>query len=178
MPLTRVDQGHHWSGCFVACIAMVTGTSYEQAFKLLFPKRRFENEYHGIRRMNPTAPANVAYLKMSALGLQPKRTNRVSFDKLNRTAIWIIRWSWSPELMHAVVWDHQTKTILDPAYSLPLPIKEYEKQRDSVYYVEPKSHAVGNSHAHTSNDIGGSVDGGRVNQAGRFTDPFDSGYSY
>lgn len=137
MPLVHVDQGDHYDGCFVACVAIVMQCSYQEAFALVHPKRVFHKNSHGIKRLDPDGPIRVAITKLKRLGLSPQVSTRKRIDRLPHTAIGVIRWSWAPELLHAFVWDAETKTVLDPAYRYPLDIKSYQRQLATILYVEP-----------------------------------------
>src|SRR5579885_231682 len=137
MPLNRVEQGHYYTGCFVAACATVLQTSYDEAFKLIWPGKDINDPIHAIEAIDIQ---KAAFEKLKELGLNPKRSKRTKLSKLHRAAIFLIRWSWDITQLHTVVWDAEARVCLDPAYQRPLKKKTYEKQLECIFYVEPRKH--------------------------------------
>ena len=131
----------HDSGCFIACAAMLLGTSYDEALKLIHPERviaRYD-------KVGLTPEESI--LRLSAFGLNPNARPLRQLRNLRRTALIYIRWRIQPELMHAIVYDASRKRFLDPGTLYPH-VDEYEEQLDSVYYfnVPELPHRLGVNH--------------------------------
>lgn len=128
--LKRVHQEHD-NGCFIACTAMLLGTSYLDAFKIIHPdKNPFQTEVWS-RAIGMTPEASIQ--RLIKLGLNPVKRPLRQLRNLRRTALVLIRWEYAPTLMHAVVYDAIRDRFLDPGYSTKK-MKVYQRQLDSVYY--------------------------------------------
>lgn len=123
--MKRVQQKHRL-GCFNACIAMITGLSYEKALKLVHPKRR-KGEYTETHLPEVV----VALIKINA-------DYKLTFDKniknIKNPAIVIVKWKNGSS--HAVVWDPELKKILDPWKPISK-LNDYKKY--FLYAIEIKS---------------------------------------
>lgn len=135
VPLQRVHQDHY-DGCFVACTAMLLGMTYLEAFKLVHPDRYVDEYGYGRAGVEDMDVPSAAFKILQKLRLNPKRANVQQMRHLRRLAMVLIRWEHSPRIMHAVVFNPQTKLILDPAYSHPLSLKQYARQMDAAFYVD------------------------------------------
>ncbi len=135
VPLQRVHQDHY-DGCFVACTAMLLGTTYLEAFKLVHPDRYVDEYGYGRAGVEDMDVPNAAFNILQKLNLNPKRANVQQMRHLRRLAMVLIRWTDSPTIMHAIVFDPKSKRILDPAYSNPLSMKRYAMQMDAAFYVD------------------------------------------
>jgi hypothetical protein len=128
--LRRVEQ-LHGNGCFIACLAMLKGITYEEAFKLIHPDKDMAAiSYYD--RIGLTPEESIQRLEQ--LGLGPVHRPLRQLRNLRRTALLLIRWEHAPTLLHGVVFDASTKKFLDPGY-LRKP-KTYERQLDTVLYFK------------------------------------------
>lgn len=149
MPLQHVRQIHS-NGCFIACVAMLLGKSYAEAFALMYPGKDL-NDWD-IQGLTSTDIGKAASELLEKFGCAVKKSTykRIkSLQKFSRkSALLIIRWRWGaptsghvseddPWMCHAVVFDADTKKFLDPSGYCPRDMKDYQKQLDSVFYVEP-----------------------------------------
>lgn len=152
MPIQHIRQIHS-SGCFIACVAMLLGKSYEDAFALMYPGKSIHD--YDIRGLTSTDIGKAASELLEKLGCSVKKSTYKQIKSLQKysrkRALLIIRWRWGapignqasdddPWMCHAVVFDPDTKKFLDPSGSLPRDMKDYQKQLDSVFYVDvPKA---------------------------------------
>ena len=130
----RVRQEHS-DGCFVACVAMLLGVSYLEAFKLVHPTRYVDEYGYGFAGVEGMDPVADAFKILERLNLNPRLANVKDMKYLRRTALVIIRWKYSPELMHAVVFNPVAKKILDPAYETASHMKRYADQMEAAIYI-------------------------------------------
>lgn len=134
MLLRRVRQDHH-DGCFVACIAMLLGVTYLDAFKIVHPDRALDEYGYGFAGIQEIDIARAAFDILKRLNLNPKRANVQEIRRLRRLSVVLIRWRCSPTLLHAVVFDPKNKTILDPSSNYPN-MKDLSEQMEAAFYVE------------------------------------------
>ena len=148
MPIQHVRQVHS-SGCFIACLAMLLNKTYDEAFTLVYPEMDPMKEYDapGLKSNHIDQAATEV---MEKLGFKVKRSKYKKLKSLMRYArkhaLLIIRWRWggdaastedNPWLCHAVVFDADSKKFLDPAsYGREIKLSSYQKQLDSIFYVE------------------------------------------
>lgn len=116
MPVHPVMQRSH-TGCFIACVAMMTGRTYNQAFSLLRPG------------VDPNATYSHGWLEMSmeetihsllrGLGIQSRTSKYRKFrtfrERVSKHAIMLIRWRWSPTMCHCVFFDGEQRRFIDPS---------------------------------------------------------------
>ena len=115
---------------------MLLGTTYLEAFKLVHPDRYVDEYGYGRAGVEDMDVPNAAFNILQKLNLNPKRANVQQMRHLRRLAMVLIRWTDSPTIMHAIVFDPKSKRILDPAYSNPLSMKRYAMQMDAAFYVD------------------------------------------
>ena len=129
--LTLVKQKHECA-CVVACIATITGLSYEKCLNIVYPKRKI-NTWNLVGTW-----MKDQFKAMDRLNLKYRfRKNNTSLLKLKHNAILIIKhpiyFDRFKRGTHAVVWDAEAKKILDPYPSNSrhmkrnLPFKSYQK---------------------------------------------------
>jgi hypothetical protein len=143
MALQHVTQDHY-NGCFIAALAMILGKTYEEAFKLLFPDRNYHEGDHALRA--ETAGEDIGALAARALeklGCKVKKSTYRQVRSLIRYArkdtLIILRWG-GGSMCHAVIFDAETKKFLDPSGPIePGDLKRYQRNLDSMYYVEQKA---------------------------------------
>lgn len=128
MRYKQVTQKHD-SGCFIACVAMMLGISYNQALKRVHPNMRFEEW------QNVALPPEEAIKKLPVLGINIKPSKQRRISRLRRDALLLIRWARTPWLQHAAIYDSSRRRMFDPA-GKPFPRYIYESQLDTVLYIE------------------------------------------
>jgi hypothetical protein len=128
--LKKVYQEHD-NGCFIACTAMLLGTSYNEAFKLIHPDKDPFNVELWSSSIGMTPEASIK--RLVRLGLNPSPRPLRQLRNLRKTALILIRWACAPTLMHGIVYDVVRDKFLDPC-GRTLKTRVYEKQLDSVYY--------------------------------------------
>jgi ABC-type bacteriocin/lantibiotic exporter with double-glycine peptidase domain len=116
------------SGCFVACVAMMMGKTYQEAFKLVHPDRQEWDRAD----LHPFA----AIERLKALGFKVRYAQLKKLRSLKRDALLCIKWDWAPELGHAVLYDSEQKKFLDPGFRRPLSLSEYQRQLCFVAYFD------------------------------------------
>jgi hypothetical protein len=142
MALRQVYQVHV-NGCFIAALAMLLGKTYEEALKLVHPNARVTDCSIEDFRSNFIGDA-----ASEVLTKQGCKVKKVSYKKLKsllkyakKNVLLIIRWG-GGYICHAVVFDVETKKFLDPSSGelLPHNLRSYQRQIDSMYYVDtPKA---------------------------------------
>lgn len=163
--ISHVYQGS--MGCFVACVAMLLGKTYNQAYKLVHPSRAWRsgnrwNWYDGeilnysFTHVGTISPEK-AFKRLERLGLKPRYVKVKKLNLLHKTAIIWLRWDSDPTLMHSVVYDSKTKMFWDPMNPQPLNKKQkrnLERQIDSVIYLDAYKPPTGPpNHIQTTMDI-------------------------
>jgi hypothetical protein len=125
-PMKRIVQ-QHTNGCVPACIAMLSGVSYLQAVRIVYPHRLSGN------------PLGAYYddviRAIKAVGLRfYTRSRIIPFEQLRHNALITIDHPIYGETdHHAVIWDKEAQRIIDP-YPKPgrkpgrhLPQSSYQK---------------------------------------------------
>ena len=147
-PIKHVRQEHS-SGCFIACVAMLLGLTYEESFRLIHPdKNPLDIDRWGFPELhNPYAAFTIdqALSKLPDLGIQTKLAKSIHLDKLvksDKTALIVIRWEDAIHAAHGLVYDGSQKRILDPSHyqdfniaSSPHLLKSYGRQVEKILYV-------------------------------------------
>lgn len=132
----RMVEQQHTNGCFIACLAMLTGKTYRQAFSLIHP----DKDYDSIGHYEPIGLSPEESIKrMEELGLGPDPRPLRNLVNLRRTALIMIRWKYSPTLLHGIVFDASTKQLLNPNGSIrPLSSRMHsiQSQLDTVLYFK------------------------------------------
>jgi hypothetical protein len=134
MPLQRVYQEND-VGCFVAGLAILLGKTYAEAFKLVHPRKSYLDWCHGIEAVSMQ---EAALSTLQRLGVKAHVSRLRRFDSLRKSKknmILIIRWEVQPTRCHTVVYDAESRKILDPD-PWPAPVKELERQLDCVIVVD------------------------------------------
>jgi hypothetical protein len=143
MPINHVTQDHY-NGCFVAALAMILGKTYPETFQLLFPDRDIISGDHALRCEGSDRDiGGLAAKALEKFGVKAKKSTYKKVKSLLRYArknvLLIIRWHGGP-LCHAVVFDAETKKFLDPSGPFEeRDLKSYQRNLDSMYYIEPKA---------------------------------------
>jgi len=150
MALQSVAQVHE-NGCFVACVAMLIGKTYSETFAALYPDQDLNDSFKGLVAVD----LNQALTEvLQRFGFTVKRSTYRKLQSLQKhsrkNAILVIRWHWggnsepvtedNPWMCHAVVFDAETKDFLDPSFggrAGAYDLKSYQRQLDSILYVEP-----------------------------------------
>jgi hypothetical protein len=137
--LTRVEQLHA-NGCFIACLAIFLECSYQDAFKLLHPRRKAmpPSDIDQDNRIKVAFTPEKSLQLMPKFGLQVQKSNLRKVASLRRrTSLILLRWHWEPTQMHALVFDGSTGKILDPTFAYyKCTLDEIQRNLDSIYYVK------------------------------------------
>ena len=142
-----VQQEHHF-GCFIAALAMITGKTYRQAFKLVHPGKKIpknHNLYEDYVNPKPYSYNDPkvaihpldAMKKLEELGYHTWYGKKIPFNKIKNNALLCIKWSYS-NMGHALVFDASKKSFLDPARENPWELSFYESQLCFILYFEKK----------------------------------------
>jgi hypothetical protein len=138
MALKRVHQAKT-DGCFIASVATLTGKTYKEAFNLVYPKR--DIRYAGTHNIVDFSLEDAIVEKLEEMGLKVRRSKLRDLNVLRRRktpAILLIRW-WpnDPDDMehHCVVYDPDSKELIDPAFRKPYKNRIYEKRIVGLVYV-------------------------------------------
>lgn len=106
-----------YTGCFIACVAMVLKTDYRGAFGLLHPGKDMDLMYsHGFSDVDMEG---VAHKLLRGLGFKTHTGKYRQFksykERVKKNTIMIIRWKYSPTMCHCVLFDHEAKRFIDPS---------------------------------------------------------------
>ena len=125
--MKRIKQRHRTS-CGVACFAMITGASYNKSIKKVFPRRK------PYSLLTTNALRLVKALLKFGLKVNYYDYNEHNILDIKNKSILIIKALEGDG--HAVVWDPESKRILDPDRKRPLNIKSYNKRLIFIIEVE------------------------------------------
>jgi len=125
---------------------MLLGKSYEEACELM-GVNPYGYDIPGLISDDIAHAASEA-LRKFGVKVRPSRLRKIrSLRSARKHALLIIRWKWggcgevsesNPWLCHAVIFDADKGEFLDPSgRGYNLKDKAYERQLDSVFYVEP-----------------------------------------
>lgn len=136
MSLNHVWQNND-TGCFISCVAMLTGKSYYEALDILKPKANYL--CHGFKT-HSTSKTALRLLKKVGIKAHISNLKKFSsFKKKDKHALFIIRWKEEPDQCHAIVFDHETKRFHDPYFGAaltPRQLKNLERQLDTAIVVD------------------------------------------
>lgn len=127
MSLKRVQQ-EHVNGCFVGALATLTGQTYKKTFVKLFGKWD-AGYFSGI------APMTNLREYLDKLGLKHRVSSSKRFHTLSKDALVVVTWIGNPELAHTIVWDSKARKVLDPYYSRPRLVRDYQGGNAEVTLV-------------------------------------------
>jgi ABC-type bacteriocin/lantibiotic exporter with double-glycine peptidase domain len=157
--LGRVEQVHQ-NGCFIACLAILLECSYEEAFKLLHPRRKTmpPSDLHQWHRLKVALTPEKSLQLMPKFGLRVQKANLRKVSSLRkRTSLILLRWRSDPTQMHALVFDGSTQRIIDPSpTSWIISMDEMQQNLDSIYHVkrinQPAPRVAENTHIISGSD--------------------------
>ena len=132
--LHRVYQQND-DGCFIAGIAILLGKTYEEAFRLVHPQKNIYDWSHGIEAMSLQEAALSTLQRLGVKAHVSKLRKLDSLRKSKKNMVLIIRWNMSPTRCHTVVYDSESRQILDPD-PRPASKKELEEQLDFAIAVD------------------------------------------
>lgn len=158
--LQYVKQEHR-NGCIFACLAMLSGKSYREVIRILYPDIWVPeddlvycgqmDQYYVPNVVTKDVGNTIACL-LEQLGCKVRESKTREIKRLgqrSRNSILIIRWACderyasehNPWMCHAVVCDAAQKMILDPGRSCRTPLDSprlglLQRQLDSVYFVD------------------------------------------
>lgn len=103
-----VRQIHEY-GCFPAALAMISGRSYNEMLKLIYPKRKKAN-------WNIDGVSDEAiYRSLNRLGIKYRKRKPTTLSNIKSNAILIIgNYLGDTNTDHTVIWDYEKQKILDP----------------------------------------------------------------
>lgn len=125
----------HFLGCGIACVAMVSGMSYKQVLDFCYPLRWFW------QRVRPI------FIGATLTDMSIRHREVVGHEYLNNithTAILVVKhtevekkWNWPFDGTgyHAVVWDPETHTVLDPGLNASEPLRYYQERLVGYYII-------------------------------------------
>ncbi len=115
MALQPVAQ-KSYTGCFIACVAMLLGKSYDEAFELYYPGKDPNAMYsHGWSALSMEDTAHQLLRKLGFKTHTGKLKKFKSYrDRVQKNAIMIIRWAFQPTMCHCILFDAEAKAFIDP----------------------------------------------------------------
>lgn len=136
--LQRIHQ-MHGDGCFIACVAILLGISYEDSFRRLFPNKIMRTDSYWESNIALTVEQSLDMLPH--IGIQLQKTNLRNVKLLKgRTSFIILRWKNEPNLSHGLIFDGSSGKFLDPVFYPPLNHSTYNRNLENIYYVKRISH--------------------------------------
>ncbi len=128
MPMRLVHQ-KRIDGCAVACLAIVTGQSYDEARHVLHPEAKGPFGSHWTNNMDLLAALNTA-----GFGINVRVPCPIQQLK---SSILVVRYEiMSSQHMHTVVWDAEQQRILDPFPFQARPLETYQEGLCLVYELD------------------------------------------
>lgn len=129
------------TGCFVACVAMLMGKSYGEAFQLLHPGKDSAIETHGFLT---SSIKETAHEQLQKLGFATHNSRWKKFRSFvgrgKKHALMIIRWRFDPTMCHCVVFDADSKDFKDPGMGVILPgswhAKSLQRQLEHAIIID------------------------------------------
>lgn len=114
--LQPVAQLSH-TGCFIACVAMLLGKSYREAFSLLRPGKDMDAMYsHGFQTNNIEKTSHRLLRKLGFKTHTGKyRKVRSYQERMKKNTIMIIRWNENSPSCHCILFDADGKRFIDPS---------------------------------------------------------------
>jgi hypothetical protein len=115
---------------------MLLDCSYEQAFKKVFPcTKKIPSQYYDWPKSGYKLTPEKALRILNRCGVKTKKAKLKKVQSLKkRTALIMLRWREMPELMHAMVFDPDDRTLLDP--SSYTSVKLCNENLEAIYYVK------------------------------------------
>jgi len=120
-----VRQKHEY-GCVIACIAMITGISYDEALKVCLPNRKSGQKIIGVM-VN-----NCFFKRISKLGFKFREVKpALSYKK--DALVSILHPIYGGNCRHMIIWSKKLKRYLDP---FPNRNRKMKKQLPQKSYRE------------------------------------------
>lgn len=141
MAFRPVSQQSH-TGCFIACVAMLLGKTYEEAFSLLHPGKNMTEMYsHGWR---DNSMENKAHELLRGLGFKTHTGKYRKFksyrERMQKNAIMIIRWDFDPSMCHCILFDADAKNFIEPSGGYVITsdytMKSLQRQLDTPIIID------------------------------------------
>lgn len=139
MALQVIAQEHR-TGCFVACIAMLLGKTYNETLRILHPGESSYTLYeHGFLDMSVE---NAAFKALNIAGIKAHRSRFKKFRtyrKYDKHALLIIRWKTDPAMCHTILYDGEAHRFIDPDFGTEpsrYHLKSFEDQLDTAIIVD------------------------------------------
>ena len=157
MSLRLVAQKNH-TGCFIACVAMLLGKNYNEAFRLLHPNKDVDLMYsHGFRDMSMESKAHQLLQKLGFKTRTSKYRKFKSFQtRGNKHAIMIIRWSFDPTMCHCILFDADAKAFIDPGggyiVTSKYMLKRLQEQLECAIVIEQSPQIESTNDIHRDDD--------------------------
>lgn len=127
----------HNQGCGIACIAMVMGLTYQQVLTHVQPQHRWWKFWQTVKAF-PLGPV------LQSLGAKYNEHwgHCHWIQQITSPSIFLIEYtdedkadSDLPVNYHAVAWDSQTRSILDPGQKISLPTSYYQDRLCGYYEI-------------------------------------------
>ena len=131
----RLVAQNHNTGCFVACIAILLETSYEDAFERIHKKPCPPPDAYFRQHLVGLTPERSLEL-MPSLGLKVEKSNLRNVRSLRRrTSLILLRWRTEPTQMHGIVFDGEAGRFLDPDPMYPITMCRMQKNLEAIYHI-------------------------------------------
>lgn len=130
----------HKTGCSVASLAMLLDIPYDDALKLLHPNHKPHQKVSGdllsiIDALNRFNSRFIIYNNLKKVfGFSD--CDIVSISKLKQPALILLNTLKDSGANHVVVWDSDSKKILDPGRKRNLPVSYYQKRLTFAIEIE------------------------------------------
>lgn len=119
----------HKNGCAVACVAMIAKLSYDEALKLVHPFRK--------PKQHTTTGLDQLIHVLDKMHLYPLLREKMKISSIKNVAILVVNCGTSKRpWYHAVVWDPDSKKIVDPYRKKPWPRQRYQRKIHHVIEIK------------------------------------------
>lgn len=141
MALQPVSQ-KSYTGCFIACVAMLLGKTYDEAFSLLHPgKNQAAMSSHGWSADSMEQKAHELLRKLGFKTHTGKYRKFKSYrERMHKNAIMIVRWSFDPTMCHCILFDADGKRFIEPSGGYVVEsehqLKDLQRQLDTPIVID------------------------------------------
>lgn len=143
MALQPVTQ-KSYTGCFIACVAMLLGKTYDEAFSLMHPgKDQKVMSSHGWSADSMEEKAHELLRKLGFKTHTGKYRKFKSYrERMHKHAILIVRWDYDNTMCHCILFDAEAKQFIDPSGGYVITsdaeIRKLQRQLDTPIVIDKR----------------------------------------
>ncbi len=127
----KLIRQYHEYGCIIACVAMLSGLTYKQAYSHIFPHKK-------PKKLRGIYVRDEFFNRLMKLGLKVRKVKPAKSYKENALVAVVHPIYAYPEGFHGVVWSKDSERFLDP---YPTPRRYMKKHLPQRSYIDKSVHA-------------------------------------